>query len=140
MKKVMLMLMLLLSLVVLSACAPSSPLSYQGTTWACEDPYMRFTVSRDEIGATGIGDLQTADGDTIAVRFVFERGACYICRESDCFGVDVDGEIYPEFQTELSIIDGDYKMRRHNTIAKVTIWDDEIYNGKYKKLTFERQD
>lgn len=143
MKKVICFLMLLASALTLCACSPGSPLSYPGSVWVCEEPYMWFVSSQDGVGTTGIGELQTEDGDTIAARFVFdrERGHSYIWREEDVYleNATVDGQEFVTAHKEDPILSGHYKMRGQSATVEVSMEDDQIYHGKYATIKFCRQ-
>lgn len=143
MRKIILMLMLLAGALTLCACSPGSPLSYPGAVWACEEPYMRFTATQDEFGTSGIGELQTESGDTIAVRFVFdrERGHSYIWREEDVYleNVTADGQEFVTVHEADPILSGHYKMHGQSATVEVSAEDDQIYHGKYATIKFYRQ-
>ena len=126
--------MLLLTSVVLTACQPPCPLDYPDGKWVCEEPYMWFEVRKGEYPAKG--EITTENGEIMSAEFEFFFGNMGICVE------DFDMEI----NSAYSFVGWNVNMRRNGkkmvlTTAPTNDYEsDQLYHGKYKKLTFKRQD
>ena len=129
-KKICLFLMLFVISLILTACVPDNPYNYSDTTWVCEEPYMCFEVHRGDYPLKG--EVKTEDGEVIQIEVDFPPAWM---------------EIYTgEGNSYSCIYTGSITMKKHGKVMKVeTLNDnnyeyDQLYHGKYKKLTFERQD
>ena len=151
MKKMTVIIVLVIVLVVVvfplylrspSNRIPKSPVDDLGSVWVCEEPYIWFEACDDDWGRTGIGEVETEDGEKLAVRFFMERGSYYIYPESAFKDIDEYDDPYLRYPTEPCIMSGVYTINRKGTEVKLnpSLGDDEIYHDKYRPFTFYRQD
>ena len=145
MKKLMLILIILISSFTLTACQPPSPTDYLGTTWVCEEPYMWFEVQNDEMGRWGFGQVEDENGELIDVRFSIEMGTCYILRKEDAYLVTNEEGYEVTCEGEPLHVGRHVRMRRMGKVMTLETSNynnyekDQLYHGKYKTLTFELQ-
>ena len=132
MKKLYVLLPILLLLsVVLTACTPPCPMDYPDGKWICEEPYMWFEVREGEYPPKG--EVITEEGEKIAAEFSFITGNMWVCTQNS----DLEKELF---------VGWNVKMSKHGKIMTLETADlddyklDQLYHGKYKTLTFERQD
>ena len=146
MKKIIVLLLLLSISIILIGCSPKDPTDYLGTTWVCEEPYMWFEVQNDEMGRWGFGQVEDENGELIDVRFSIEMGTCYILRKEDAYLVTNEEGYEVTCVKERLYVGRDVRMRRMGKVMTLETSNynnyekDQLYHGKYKTLTFERQD
>lgn len=125
--RLVVILTMILLTVLVSRCEPpwkDSPYTIASACWVSTDPRLEFSYEHDEAGVLTRSGVLYCDGEAMNVQYDFRGGAFYITRI-------VKGV------TE-TIMMGSWRYRSDREQIVFSVQHDEIFNGAYTEIVFER--